>query len=124
MKRTKPPFRADIVGSFLRTEPVHAARTKHEKGEITAAQLKAVEDDEIRKLIKKQEAVGLKAVPTANSAAAWWHFDFLAAAQGVEVVEAEHGIQFQGVQTKAQTLKVTARSISPPITRCSTISAS
>ena len=60
MQRTKPPFRADKVGSFLRPAPLKEARAKREKGEITAAQLKAVEDEEIKKLIKKQEEVGLQ----------------------------------------------------------------
>jgi len=106
VKRTKPPFRADIVGSFLRTEPVHAARTKREKGEITAAQLKAVEDEEIKKLIKKQEEVGLQLVTDGEFRRAWWHFDFLGLLTGVKVVESDHGIQFAGVETKAQTLKV------------------
>ena len=53
MQRTKPPFRADQVGSFLRSDALKEARAKHEKGDITAAQLKAVEDEEIRKLIRK-----------------------------------------------------------------------
>jgi len=60
MQRTKPPFRADVVGSILRTAPLKEARAKREKGEITAAQLKEVEDREIEKIIKKQEEVGLK----------------------------------------------------------------
>ena len=37
MKRTKPPFRADHVGSFLRPAALKEARTKREKGAITAA---------------------------------------------------------------------------------------
>ena len=61
MQRTKPPFRADHVGSFLRTAPIKDARAKREKGEITAEQLKAVEDAEIRKIIAKQEECGLQA---------------------------------------------------------------
>ena len=52
MQRTKPPFRADHVGSILRTAPVKDARAKREKGEITPAQLKEVEDREIEKVIK------------------------------------------------------------------------
>ena len=63
----------------------------------------------IRDVVKKQEAVGLKAVTDGEFRRSWWHFDFLGGLQGVEVVEAEHGIQFQGVQTKAQTLKVSAK---------------
>src|SRR5512135_3200697 len=52
MQRTKPPFRADMVGSLLRTAPIKQARAQREKGEIDAAQLKAVEDREIEKIIK------------------------------------------------------------------------
>ena len=57
-----PPFRADHVGSILRTAPLKKAREQKAKGEISADQLKAVEDEEIRKIIKKQEEVGLKAI--------------------------------------------------------------
>ena len=60
MERTKPPFRADHVGSFLRPAALKDARAKREKGEITAAQLKEVEDREIEKIIKKQEEIGLQ----------------------------------------------------------------
>ncbi len=106
MQRTKPPFRADQVGSFLRTEPLKEARAKREKGEISADQLKAVEDDEIRKLIKKQEEVGLQLATDGEFRRSWWHFDFLGLLDGVNLVSADQGIQFAGVQTKAQTLKI------------------
>ena len=59
-QRTKPPFRADHVGSLLRTAPLKEARVKHAKGAIDAAALKAVEDAEIEKIVKKQQEVGLK----------------------------------------------------------------
>jgi 5-methyltetrahydropteroyltriglutamate--homocysteine methyltransferase len=106
VKRTKPPFRADIVGSYLRTAPVHEARAKREKGEITAAQLKEVEDREIEKLIKKQESIGMQLVTDGEFRRSWWHFDFLGMLDGMELIESDHGIQFQGVQTKAQALHV------------------
>ena len=51
MMRSKPPFRADVVGSILRTAPLKEARAKREKNEITAAQLKEVEDREIEKIL-------------------------------------------------------------------------
>ena len=62
MKRTKPPFRADHVGSLLRPASLKQARERRAKGEISAADLKAVEDREIERVIKKQEDVGLQAV--------------------------------------------------------------
>ena len=62
MKRTRPPFRADMVGSLLRSARLANARTQHEKGEIDAVALRQIEDEEIATLVKKQEAIGLQAV--------------------------------------------------------------
>ncbi|WP_137042828.1 5-methyltetrahydropteroyltriglutamate--homocysteine S-methyltransferase [Pseudolabrys sp. FHR47] len=108
-QRTKPPFRADQVGSILRTTAIHEARTKHEKGEITDAQLKAIEDAEIIKIIKKQEEIGLQPVTDGEFRRAWWHYDFFGMLDGVDVVPSDHGIQFQGVQTKMQVLSITGK---------------
>ena len=47
MQRSKPPFRADHVGSLLRPKAIHEARAKRAKGEISADQLKEIEDREI-----------------------------------------------------------------------------
>ena len=69
MKRTKPPFRADHVGSLLRPQAIKEAREKKAKGAISAADLKAVEDREIERVIKQQEDAGLRRSPTASSAA-------------------------------------------------------
>lgn len=106
MKRTKPPYRADQVGSFLRTAAIKDARAKREKGEIAADQLKQVEDEEIRKLIKKQEEVGMQLATDGEYRRSWWHFDFLGLLDGVQLAESDQGIQFKGVQTKAQTLQI------------------
>jgi len=38
-RRTKPPFRADHVGSLLRPPVLLAARERHKHGEIAAAAL-------------------------------------------------------------------------------------
>jgi 5-methyltetrahydropteroyltriglutamate--homocysteine methyltransferase len=103
------PYRADEVGSLLRPPAVKNARAARAEGRIGAAELREVEDSAIRDVVRKQEAVGLKAVTDGEFRRAWWHFDFLGELQGVEVVEAERGIQFQGVQTKAQTLKVSGK---------------
>jgi 5-methyltetrahydropteroyltriglutamate--homocysteine methyltransferase len=106
MPRTKPPFRADVVGSILRTAPLKEARAKREKGEITAAQLKEVEEREIEKIIKKQEEVGLKVATDGEFRRSWWHFDFYGMLDGVEIYELDHGIQFQGVQTKPRSVRI------------------
>jgi 5-methyltetrahydropteroyltriglutamate--homocysteine methyltransferase len=103
---TRPPFRADEVGSLLRPDELKAARAARAEGRIGADELRAVEDGCIREVVRKQEQVGLKAVTDGEFRRAWWHFDFLGGLAGVDVVEAEHGIQFRGVETKAQTLRV------------------
>jgi 5-methyltetrahydropteroyltriglutamate--homocysteine methyltransferase len=105
-QRTRPPFRADHVGSILRTAPLKDARTKHAKGEISAAQLKEVEDREIEKIIKKQEDIGLKLATDGEFRRSWWHFDFFSMLDGVDLYELDHGIQFQGIQTKAQSIRI------------------
>jgi 5-methyltetrahydropteroyltriglutamate--homocysteine methyltransferase len=106
MPRTTPPFRADHVGSLLRTAPVKDARQKREKGEITDAQLKEVEDREIEKVIRKQEEIGLKLATDGEFRRMWWHFDFFGGLDGVEIYQLDHGIQFQGVQTRPLSIRV------------------
>ena len=109
MQRTKAPFRADHVGSFLRPAALKEARAKREQGAITAAELKAVEDREVEKIIKKQEEIGLKLATDGEFRRSWWHFDFLGMLDGVEVYDTDQGIQFRGVQTKAQSLRIVGK---------------
>ena len=109
MQRTKAPFRADHVGSFLRPAALKEARAKREQGAITAAELKAVEDREIEKIIKKQEEIGLKLATDGEFRRSWWHFDFLGMLDGVDLYESDQGIQFRGVQTKAQSLRIVGK---------------
>ena len=105
-QRTKPPFRADQVGSLLRSAPVKEARTGRATGEVSVAQLKAVEDIEIAKLVAKQESIGLQGVTDGEFRRSWWHYDFLAALEGVELVSVAQGLQFKGTTTKAEGLHV------------------
>jgi len=109
MTRQKPPFRADVVGSLLRTAPLKEARAKRQEGEIGAAQLKEVEDREIEKIINKQQEVGLKVATDGEFRRSWWHFDFFGMLDGVELYALDHGIQFHGVQTKMQSIRVNGK---------------
>src|SRR5437868_11959968 len=109
MQRTKPPFRADHVGSILRTAPIKDARAKREQGAITAAQLKEVEDREIEKAIRKQEEVGLKLATDGEFRRSWWHFDFYKGLDGVELYSTGRGIVFAGVETKAESVRVVGK---------------
>jgi 5-methyltetrahydropteroyltriglutamate--homocysteine methyltransferase len=106
MPNNTPPFRADHVGSLLRTAPLKDARAKHAKGEITDAQLAEVENREIDKVIRKQEEVGLKLATDGEFRRSWWQFDFYKGLDGVELYTVGEGIQFAGVVTKAESVRV------------------
>lgn len=109
MQRTTAPFRADVVGSFLRPAAIKRAREQFAAGEIDAAALRRVEDEEIRHVVEQQLAAGLQVVTDGEFRRAWWHFDFFDGLQGVERYEAEQGIQFNGIQTKARGVRVTGK---------------
>jgi 5-methyltetrahydropteroyltriglutamate--homocysteine methyltransferase len=109
MQRTTPPFRADMVGSLLRTAPLKQARAQRERGEFTAEQLKAVEDREIAAIIRRQEDIGLKAVTDGEFRRAFWNYDFLGALDGVEAYLGERKIKFQGPNPKPMMLRVTGK---------------
>src|SRR5688572_7532408 len=100
---SKPPYHADIVGSFLRPEAVKKARKEHfDDKTLPAEALKAVEDAAIVDVIKMQEAAGLKAVTDGEFRRAWWHFDFMGMLDGLDIVQREGGgIQFHGTTTKS-----------------------
>src|ERR1700686_5714596 len=104
--RTKPPFRADHVGSILRSAAIKDARARHEAGKLPDAQLRETEDREIEKIIKKQEEIGLQLATDGEYRRSWWHFDFFGMLEGVEIHEIVHGIQFQGVQTRPLSIRV------------------
>ena len=108
-QRTKPPFRADHVGSLLRPAALKQAREQHAKGEIDAAALKAVEDREIERVIKKQEDVGLQAVTDGEFRRSWWHLDFLWGLDGAEKHVMDTGVAFAAVTTRNEGVKVTGK---------------
>jgi 5-methyltetrahydropteroyltriglutamate--homocysteine methyltransferase len=105
-QRISPPFRADHVGSLLRPVAIKTAREQRGRNEITAEALRAIEDREIEKAIAKQEEIGLKLATDGEFRRSWWHFDFFRGLAGVTFYAADHGIQFHGVQTKAETIKI------------------
>ncbi len=108
-QRTKPPFRADHVGSLLRPAALKEARERRAKGEITADALKAVEDRAIEEIIKKQEAVGLQAISDGEFRRSWWHLDFLWGLDGVERHVMGTGIAFAAVTTRNEGVRVTGK---------------
>src|SRR5580704_9278387 len=109
MQRKKPPFRADHVGSLLRPPALKAAREKRAKGEISAAELTAIEDREIDNVIRMQEEVGLSAVTDGEFRRSWWHLDFLWGLDGTERYAMDQGMAFAGVQTRAEGARVVGK---------------
>jgi 5-methyltetrahydropteroyltriglutamate--homocysteine methyltransferase len=85
------------------------ARAQRERREITAEQLKAVEDREIAGIIKRQEDIGLKAVTDGEFRRAFWNYDFLGALDGVEAYLGERKIKFEGKNPKPMMLRVTGK---------------
>jgi 5-methyltetrahydropteroyltriglutamate--homocysteine methyltransferase len=109
MLRTKPPFRADHVGSLLRSAALKEARAKRERGEIGADALHAVEDREIAALIEKQEAAGLKSITDGEYRRASWQTDFLVGLDGVESYMGERKFKFKGPQPRPILLRINKR---------------
>ena len=95
MNDERPPFRADHVGSLLRPAAVRDARAKYAKGEIDQAALTAVEDEHVKRLIAKEESLGLKSVTDGEMRREAWTTDFLQEIDGVECVMAD-AVKFQG----------------------------
>jgi 5-methyltetrahydropteroyltriglutamate--homocysteine methyltransferase len=96
--RTTPPFRADHVGSLLRTPAVLKARDDHRAGRISAAQLRQAEDAGIREAVKLQEDVGLKGVTDGEYRRGSWHMDFLYQVGGVTKAQDNLTVQFRNDQ--------------------------
>jgi 5-methyltetrahydropteroyltriglutamate--homocysteine methyltransferase len=109
MQRINPPYRADHVGSLLRPAALKEARIKHARGEITADALEAIEDREIEKAIHRQQEVGLQSITDGEFRRSWWNLDFLAGFDGTEWVQLSKGIQFKGVTTRAEGVRVSSK---------------
>ncbi|BDH62189.1 5-methyltetrahydropteroyltriglutamate--homocysteine methyltransferase [Lysinibacillus sp. PLM2] len=103
------PFRYDHVGSFLRPQKLKEARTKFQNNEITYAELKQVEDEEIIRLIDKQKEIGVLSITDGEFRRSWWHFDFLGALEGMENYDKDHGLQFHKVETSKKGIRVVGK---------------
>ncbi|MGW4483970.1 5-methyltetrahydropteroyltriglutamate--homocysteine S-methyltransferase [Amycolatopsis sp. NPDC004368] len=93
----RPPFRADHVGSLLRPPVLREARRRHTAGEITADQLRAVEDDAIRDVIKMQKVAGLSSATDGEFRRASWHMDFIYALGGVSQSDERLHVKFHNL---------------------------
>ena len=110
-----PPFRADHVGSLLRPDNVHKARVTYRAdvlgphGFSTCSELKAIENEAIKKMVAIQEGAGLPAVTDGEMRRSFWHYDFMGALTGLELVERDTGVQFHGMNLRPIFPTITGR---------------
>ncbi len=103
------PFRADVVGSFLRPDVLKQARADFAAGVIDEAALRAVEDEAIRDLVAKQKAAGLHVITDGEFRRSYWHLDFMWGLRGIERRTSRTGYQFHDEETTADTAVVTGK---------------
>ena len=109
MEQVKLPFRADIVGSFLRPERLKKARKDFESGLLSPAALQQIEDEEIEKLIAEQKGVGLQVITDGEFRRSWWHLDFFWGLGGIEKKAVGQGYVFHNLETRPESVKVTGK---------------
>src|SRR5690349_5610969 len=92
---SRPPFRADHVGSLLRPPELLRARAEHEAGRLSAEELWRTEDAAIRDAVRMQEEIGLEGVTDGEFRRGSWHMDFIYRIGGVTKAERQLNIQFR-----------------------------
>jgi 5-methyltetrahydropteroyltriglutamate--homocysteine methyltransferase len=96
--RTKPPFRADHVGSLLRPAQLLRAREDFVAGSLDAGGLRSAEDEAIRTIVAKQEDVGLQSATDGEFRRASWHMDFIYQLDGITKEPGEIKVKFHNEQ--------------------------
>ena len=91
---TLPPFRADHVGSLLRTPDVLQARDDFAQGRISAGERRLIEDAAVRAVVRMQEDIGLQGVTDGEYRRASWHMDFIYQIGGITKAQDNLKVQF------------------------------
>ena len=116
-ERPLPPFRADHVGSLLRPPALLAERERRRRGEITAEDLRRVEDAAIREVVALQEEIGLQVVTDGEFRRTLWHMDFLTQFANVAVARSAVKVNFHtaagDIQREPSALRITGRLARP-----------
>ena len=113
--RTSPPFRADHVGSLLRPQRLLQAREDHAAGRIDDDELRGIEDEAIRDVVRMQEDVGLSSATDGEFRRATWHMDFIYQLGGVKTVEGNITVKFRNAQGEIEWTPAALR-VDEPIT--------
>ena len=98
MPRSAPPFRADHVGSLLRPQRLLQGREDFAADRISADELKQIEDDSIREVVRMQEEVGLQSATDGEFRRASWHMDFIYELEGVSKAEDDLVVHFHNAE--------------------------
>ena len=93
-ERTTPPFRADQVGSLIRPEPLVEARKAAEAKKIAAGELRRIQEDAIREVVRLQEEIGLKSITDGEFNRVSWQRDFLLKLDNVTLVPSKIAVRF------------------------------
>jgi 5-methyltetrahydropteroyltriglutamate--homocysteine methyltransferase len=110
LPRTKPPFRADHVGSLLRPKKLFDARAAWHAGRLAVTELRKVEDECVRQAVALQESVGLHGVTDGDFRRDDWFLDFMFAFEGMHRGTDTTRVPFSGgVHFDAPLAKVTGR---------------
>ncbi len=94
-RRTRPPFRADHVGSLLRPPRLLTAREDQAAGRTGGEELRAVEDEEIRRIVEMQRTVGLQSATDGEFRRSSWHMDFIYQLGGITRTESDIQVNFR-----------------------------
>ena len=92
----RAPFRADHVGSLLRSPALKARRREREAGRIDAAALAAAEDEAVREAVRIQERAGLEGITDGEQRRKSWHMDFLTRLGGLSSEGGALPVTFHG----------------------------
>nr|WP_054756307.1 vitamin B12 independent methionine synthase [Liquorilactobacillus satsumensis] len=105
------PFRYDIVGgSFLRTPALKDALAKRRTGSLTEDAFLTIRQEQIKKLVEKEAAHGLKAVTDGEFSRSWWHLDFLwGGLKGVAKYDYQKSYQFKGAKTRTDNAELAGK---------------
>jgi 5-methyltetrahydropteroyltriglutamate--homocysteine methyltransferase len=95
LTRTTPPFRADHVGSLLRPPELLRAREDSATGRISSEELRDIEDDAIREVVRMQEEIGLQSATDGEFRRASWHMDFIYQLGGIEKAQDDLKVEFR-----------------------------
>jgi 5-methyltetrahydropteroyltriglutamate--homocysteine methyltransferase len=93
-QRVRPPFRADHVGSLLRPPRLLQAREDRAAGRTSAEELRTVEDDAIREVVRMQEELGLRSATDGEFRRTSWHMDYIYQLGGVDPADEKLTVQF------------------------------